>query len=138
MKVRDILFGLGLFATGVFAGALATGTLNAQTAGFKRDLLLTAQIAASDKYAATVGSAVVPVGGVTPLHTHPGDEIGVLIEGEAIIESEGKEPRRVHAGQGFHIEATKKHLARSVGAVPARIVAIWIVEKGKPLSTTVK
>jgi quercetin dioxygenase-like cupin family protein len=138
MSKKRIITAAMLFASGLIAGGLAIGQLNAQSAGFQRAILLSSPVAASDRYQATLGTAVLPIGMATPLHTHPGDEISVLIEGEITLESEGVPTRRVKAGEAFHIPATKRHLAKSVGPVPARIVAIWVVEKGKPLATTAK
>lgn len=127
--------GLVAFVAGAVMGAGAVGMLMAQPSGFERRMLLTAPIAASGQYQASIGTATVPVGSSTPRHLHPGDEIGVVIDGEGLIEIDGSAPVRVLPGQAFHIPSGKPHLARSVGKVPAKVVSIWIVEKGKPLAT---
>jgi quercetin dioxygenase-like cupin family protein len=128
----------GVFALGVGAGVLSAGVLFAQPAGFQRAMLLTAPIAANAEYEATIGTVTVPPGAASPKHSHPGDEIGVMLEGESVVEIDGAPPARFAAGQAFHIPAGKAHVARSVGTVPAKVVSIWIIEKGKPLQAIVK
>lgn len=128
----------GVFAAGVGAGVLGAGALFAQPVGFQRILHLTAPIAASGQYEATIGTVIVPSGASSPRHNHPGDEIGVMIEGESEVEIEGAAPAKYAAGQAFHIPAGKAHIARSTGTVPAKVVSIWIVEKGKPMQEILK
>ncbi len=129
---------VGVFAVGVGAGVLGAGALFAQPAGFQRILYLTAPIAASGQYEATIGTVIVPPGAASPKHSHPGDEIGVMLEGESVVEIDGSAPAKFGVGQAFHIPAGKAHVARSTGSVPAKVVSIWIVEKGKPMQEIVK
>ncbi len=128
----------GVFFAGVGAGVTGAGVLFAQPAGFQRVMLLTAPIAASAAYEATIGTVTVPPGAASPKHSHPGDEIGVMLEGESVVEIEGAAPAKFVAGQAFHIPAGKAHVARSTGTVPAKVVSIWIVEKGKPLQAIMR
>ena len=37
----------------------------------------------------------------------------------------------------MHVEAGKVHKPKSVGAVPAKFISIWVVEKDKPLAVNV-
>jgi mannose-6-phosphate isomerase-like protein (cupin superfamily) len=41
----------------------------------------------------------------------------------------------VKAGDGFVVPAGAKHDARNTGAAPLKAVAVYVVEKGKPLTT---
>ena len=136
--MRSVFSGATLFAAGLGVGVLSTGLLVAQPAGFQRAMLLTAPISASAQYEATIGTVTVPPGAASPKHSHPGDEIGVMLEGESVVEIEGAAPLKVAAGHAFHIPAGKAHVAKSTGAVPAKVVSIWIVEKGKPLQSIEK
>lgn len=137
-RMRSAVFGLALFAAGLGVGVISTGMLVAQPAGFQRTMYLTAPISASASYEATIGSVTVPPGAASPKHNHPGDEIGVMLEGESVVEIEGAAPLKVGPGQAFHIPAGKAHIAKSTGSVPAKVISIWIVEKGKPLQAIVK
>jgi len=68
-------------------------------------------------------------------HTHPGEEISYVVEGEAEILIEGHPTRKVKTGDGFVIPAGAKHDAHNTGASHFKLVAVYVVEKGKPLAT---
>ena len=68
-------------------------------------------------------------------HTHPGEEISYIIEGEGEILVEGQPPLKVKAGDGFVIPNGAKHDARNTGQKPLKLSAVYLVEKGKPLAT---
>src|SRR5439155_747641 len=67
--------------------------------------------------------------------THPGEEIGYILEGQFLIEQEGKPPATLRTGQTFLIPAGKVHNATNSGSSMGRLVATYVVEKGKPLAT---
>jgi quercetin dioxygenase-like cupin family protein len=71
-------------------------------------------------------------------HTHPGDEVSYVVDGEIEIAVEGQAPLRLKAGQGFSVPAGKVHEARNPGNVPVHLIGVYVVEKGKPLATPVK
>ena len=68
-------------------------------------------------------------------HTHPGEEITYVLEGEGEILIEGKPPLKIKAGDGFVVPAGAKHDAHNTGAAPMKLVVTYLVEKGKPLAT---
>jgi quercetin dioxygenase-like cupin family protein len=70
-----------------------------------------------------------------PPHSHPGEEIAYVIEGELEYQFEGKPPVTLKAGEVLFIPAGAIHSARNVGSVNAAELATYIVEKGKPLVT---
>ncbi len=74
---------------------------------------------------------------MVPAHTHPGEECGYLIEGTVIVAIAGQPPKTIKAGEAFVIPAGAVHSARNVTGGPARLVANYILEKGKPLATPV-
>ena len=71
-------------------------------------------------------------------HTHPGEEIGYVLEGTFVVEQEGKAPVTLKAGGTFLIPAGTIHNATNTGGGPGKILATYIVEKGKPLATPAK
>ena len=77
----------------------------------------------------------VAPGGASGWHTHPGDEISVVNEGELVLMVAGQPPRKVVAGEGFVIPAGVAHNARNEGTSPTRLVGVYVVEKGKPLAS---
>jgi quercetin dioxygenase-like cupin family protein len=113
---------------------LATAGASAQV---KRTPVLKADVAAPGHEAVVVRGEIDP-GASAPRHTHPGDEISYVLEGEAELLIDGEPPRLVKAGEAFVIPAGKVHGARNAGEVPLRFVGVYVVEKGKPLATPAK
>jgi quercetin dioxygenase-like cupin family protein len=72
-------------------------------------------------------------GTVVAKHTHPGEEVTVLLEGELLLEVAGKSPVTLKAGQAFMVPMAVVHGVKSTGSAPAKLLATYIVEKGKPL-----
>jgi len=77
----------------------------------------------------------VAAGGQSGWHTHPGDEISVVNEGEVVLMVAGQPPRKVVAGEGFIIPAGAPHNAKNESAAPVKLVGVYVVEKGKPLAS---
>ena len=77
----------------------------------------------------------VAAGGQSGWHTHPGDEISVVNEGEVVLMVAGQAPRKVVAGEGFVIPAGTPHNAKNESAAPVKLVGVYVVEKGKPLAS---
>lgn len=113
---------------------LVTAGASAQV---KRTPVLTADVATPGREAVVVRGEIDP-GVSAPRHTHPGDEISYILEGEAELLIDGEAPRVVKAGEAFVIPAGKVHGARNTGGVPLRFVGVYVVEKGKPLATPAK
>ena len=71
-------------------------------------------------------------------HTHPGEEFGYLLEGTLELEIAGKPNATLKAGDTFFVPPETVHAARNVGKGPAKVLATYVVEKGKPLATMAK
>ncbi len=84
---------------------------------------------------AVIARVEVAPGARAGRHTHPGDEISYVAEGEGEILIDGQPARKVKAGDGFVIPAGAKHDAHNTGSMPLKLVAVYVVEKGKPLAT---
>lgn len=76
-------------------------------------------------------------GYAAPKHTHPGEEIIYVVEGELEYEIDGKSSR-VKAGDVLFVPAGSVHTAKNIGKNNAAELATYIVEKEKPLITLVK
>jgi len=113
----------------VFAGVLA-----AQAPGLTRTILQKADASIAG-YEEIVARIEVAAGGVAGWHTHPGDEIDYVTEGEGELLIAGQPPRKVVAGDAFIIPAGTPHNARNTGSVPIKVVGVFIVEKGKPMAS---
>jgi quercetin dioxygenase-like cupin family protein len=115
----------------VLAGIVGVG---AQTPAFKRTVLQQADISVPGREVVTAVAEFQP--GATPgRHTHAGEEVGYVIDGTISLEQEGKPAVTLKAGQSFLIPAGTIHNATNTGSGVAKILATYIVEKGKPLAT---
>ena len=72
-----------------------------------------------------------PAGSGTPLHTHLGDEYGVVIEGAYMVKQGDQDWQTYNAGQSWHVSAGIVHESRN--AVQTKTMNAFIVEKDKPL-----
>jgi len=121
----------------IVAGFLLTAALAAQQPAFKRTVLQQADLSMPGRE--VVQAAADFDAGATPgPHTHPGEEIGYVLEGTFLIEQNRKAPVTLTAGGSFLIPAGTVHNATNKGAGKGRILATYIVEKGKPLATPAK
>jgi quercetin dioxygenase-like cupin family protein len=84
-----------------------------------------------------VGVELAP-GAAEGRHTHPADVFAFVLEGTIALEIEGKPTATLKAGDAFHIPTGKVHQAINNGSVPAKLAAVFVAEKGKPLVTQVK
>jgi quercetin dioxygenase-like cupin family protein len=82
--------------------------------------------------------AEIPGGVQSGRHTHPGEELGYVLEGPVIVEIDGQPARTLKTGEGFLIPAGRVHNSRNTGGGTARVLATYIVEKGKPVATPVQ
>lgn len=119
----------------------ATGTVLAQT-GTPAPPLKRTEIARGDvsvpNREAIVAQIEIAAGATAARHTHPGDEISYFLGGEGELLIDGQPPRKLKAGEAFIIPAGVVHAARNPGAEPARLVGVYILEKGQPLATPAK
>ena len=68
-----------------------------------------------DRHAVQVLAEFGP-GGATGKHTHPGEEVGYLLEGTLVLEVDGQPPRTLKAGDAFFVEPGKVHNGKNVGS----------------------
>lgn len=120
----------------VLAIAIAGG-LYAQQPGFTRKMLQDQNLSVSDRHAVQVVAEFLP-GGVAGRHTHPGEELGYVMEGTLQLEVAGQPPRTLKAGETFFVPAGVVHDGKNVGSGPAKVLATYIVEKGKPVASPAK
>jgi quercetin dioxygenase-like cupin family protein len=116
--------------------AIFAATLWAQNPGVKRTIAERGDIAAPGREAVIVDVEIAP-GASVGRHTHPGEEISYMVDGEAELVIDGQGPRKVKTGDSFMVPAGKIHDFRNTGAKLLKLHAVYVVEKGKPLSTPV-
>ena len=82
--------------------------------------------------------ADIPAGVSAGRHTHPGEEVAYVLEGTVLVEIDGKPAVTLKAGQGFIIPAGAVHNATNKSSAGAKVLATYIIDKGKPVATPVK
>jgi quercetin dioxygenase-like cupin family protein len=110
------------------------GVIVAQAPGLTRTMVTRADVSVPGREAVVARVEIAP-GGVAGWHTHPGDEITYLMEGEATLMIAGQPNRKVSAGEGFVIPAGTVHNAKNDTGAAVRLVGVYVVEKGKPLAS---
>jgi quercetin dioxygenase-like cupin family protein len=122
------------FATFVAVG-MVTGVMGQQS-GFTRTVLQQRDLSIPGREVVTAVAEFQP-GATVGRHTHPGEEAGYVLEGTIVLEQDGKAPVTLGAGQTFFIPPGTVHNATSGKSARARVLATYIVEKGKPLAAPV-
>jgi quercetin dioxygenase-like cupin family protein len=77
-------------------------------------------------------------GYLAPRHTHFGEEVIFVLEGEIEYYIDGKPPVTLKPGDVLFVPAGVIHSAKNIGRTNGAELATYIVEKGKPLVTLVK
>ncbi len=113
--------------------AVFAGLALAQAPAIKRTILQRADVAETGREV-VLGMAEISAGGSTGRHTHFGVETGYVLEGTSMIEIEGEAPKMLKAGDSYMIPAGKVHDAKAHGGT-VKVLATYVVEKGKPLAT---
>jgi quercetin dioxygenase-like cupin family protein len=114
--------------------ALTAGALYSQNPGIQRTVVHKADVSVPGREAIIARVEIAPQARAGR-HTHPGEEITYVLEGEGEILIEGKPPLKIKGGDGFVIPANARHDAHNTGSAPLKLVATYVVEKGKPLAT---
>jgi len=119
------------------AAALGAGALYAQAPGFKRIEVQDRDLSIPGRHAVQAKAEFDP-GGAVGRHTHPGEELSIVLEGQLLLEVDGQPARTVKAGESFFIPAGTIHAGKNTGSGKAVVFATYIVEKGKPVATAAK
>lgn len=117
----------------LLAAALASGATLAQAPAIKRTVLQRTDVGGNMEV--VLGLAEIAKGGSTGRHTHFGAETGYVIEGTSTLEIDGEAPRTLKAGDSYLVPAGKVHNAIAIGEGTTRVLATYVIEKGKPLAT---
>ena len=127
---------LGLAAT-MLAAVLGYGPVAAQQANqpqaIKRTILQKSDVPGTN-YETVFGIAEIAPNADFASHTHPGTESSYLMEGGITLNVKDQPTREVKAGESVFIPAGVAHSGRA-GPNGAKILAAWVVEKGKPLAS---
>ena len=70
-------------------------------------------------------------------HTHPGNVVGYVTEGEFFITLDGQPEKQVNAGESVLVPDGTTH-DEGTREKATKLMAVYVVEKGKPLAAPVK
>jgi len=124
-------------AAAMLAVALGNGPVAAQQAGqpqaIKRTILETHDVPGTG-FESVLGIAEIAPTAEFARPTHPSTENGYVLEGSLTLNAEGQPTRTLKAGESSFMPASVVHWG-SAGPTGAKILAVWVVEKGKPLAS---
>jgi quercetin dioxygenase-like cupin family protein len=89
-------------------------------------------------YAAVLVAVEIPVGGREGRHTHPGTLVARVEQGELTLDYEGQPTKTYKTGDSFFVDAGKIHEGQNRGTTPVKLLATFVVDKSKPLTTQVQ
>lgn len=102
-------------------------------AGIKATQLLKTTVTGNDAMEAITLAVEFAPGTTTGRHFHFGDEYATVLEGAVELHQDGRPVASMAANSAYHNDAKLIHETRNVGSAPAKVIAMFIVEKGKPL-----
>ena len=76
----------------------------------------------------------IPAGVESGWHTHPGEEVGYILEGTVQMEIKDHPTLMLQAGSTFLIPPGTPHNATDLGPGTGRMLSTYIVEPGRPLA----
>jgi quercetin dioxygenase-like cupin family protein len=103
-----------------------------QTQNIKRTPLQKFEVPGTN-FETVIGIAEIVPNVVIGRHTHPGPESGFMLEGEMVLMVEGQPDKTVKTGESYQVPSGAIHDAKS-GPQGAKVIATYVVEKGKPLA----
>ncbi len=121
-------------STAFLIASITVIVANAQQPNVERNLLLQQDLTISG-YEGVLVEATIPVGGREGRHSHPGPLLAYVLEGTFTVEYQGKPTVTYQAGESFFVEAGNIHEGINNGNTPVRVIATFIVEEGRPLTT---
>ena len=134
--IARILFGALAAVLIVGTAASQPPAMTQQTQTIKRTPLQKFDVPGT-AYETVIGIAEITPNVTVGRHTHPGPESGYMLEGEMALMIDGRGEKTLRAGDSYQIPAGAVHDARS-GPKGAKVIATYVVEKGKPLASPAK
>lgn len=126
--VKGIVIAAGVFICG------SSASVYSQSVGLTRSIVLKEDVSVPNREAVIARVEIAP-GGIADWHTHPGDEISYVADGDIVLFVAGQPPRKISKDEGFVVPAGIVHSAKNEGITPIKLVGVYVVEKGKPLAS---
>ena len=137
MKTTNKMIVLVSTVLAVSALTVAARAWQATQPTFTRTMLQDHPLSIKDRHAVMSRSDFQP-GAMSGRHTHPGEEIGYILEGSLELTIDGKAPQRLKTGDVIFMPANTVHEAKNIGNGTLRVLSTYVLEVGKALATAVK
>ena len=127
-----------MLLAGIGVGVAVDRTAFAQQPqpAIKRTILRRADEPGAPNYEAVMAIAEIPPGMSSGRHKHPGIELAYILDGSMTVEHDGSPTTTLKAGDAVMNKA-EIHNAKNIGTKPVKILAVYLVEKGKPMAEPV-
>ena len=89
-------------------------------------------------YEVVTAMVTIQPGFKTGRHNHPGTVQVQMLDGEFWLALDGQPEKTYKSGQSFEVPNQAIHSEGALGTVPAKLIAVYVVEKGKPLVNPIK
>jgi quercetin dioxygenase-like cupin family protein len=130
-KVAVLLAAAVLFSIGI------PGHVTGQAPSVKRNIVLKQDMTIPGREA-VMALVEIPPGGAEGRHTHAAEAFVFVLDGELTQTSDGKPTETLKAGDHFYVAPGQIHEGLNKGTVPVKLAAVFVAEKGKPLTTQVQ
>jgi len=128
---------IGIIAVAVAVGIAGGLALAQGPPQVKRNIMLKQDMSIPG-HEGVMALVELPPGAAEGRHTHNAEVFAYVLEGTISLENEGFPTATLKAGDVFYVGFGKIHQAINNGSVTAKLVAVFVAEKGKPLTTPVK
>jgi quercetin dioxygenase-like cupin family protein len=122
-------------ALAAFAAALTLATAAGAQPTAVHKTTLQEQPFPPPRYHTVTVRTVVDTGGEVAPHTHPGVEMGYVLEGQAVLAVRGQSPRSISAGDSFSIPARTVHSVKNAGPGALTMLSTYVVLRGQPIAS---
>jgi quercetin dioxygenase-like cupin family protein len=87
------------------------------------------------KYHSVTVRTLVDAGGEVAPHTHPGLEMGYVLEGQAVLKVAGQPLRTLYGGDSFAILPRTVPSLKNAGPGALTVLSTYVVEQGQPIAS---
>ena len=123
-----------VFCTLLIAGCLCAAASQAQQAELIKRTILQNGDFPGDKMATQLMLIEIVPNGVVPRHTHPGGEVGYVLEGSVEFTMGAEPPKIFKQGESYMIPVGVPHIPKA-GPSGVKLLGTFVVEKDKPLAS---
>ena len=135
-KLLSIGIVLATLASASLVNAQQPPAMTQQTQNIKRTPLQKFDVPGTN-FETVIGIAEIMPNVSIGRHTHPGPESGYMLDGEMVLMVQGQPDKTVKMGESYQVPSGAVHDAKS-GPRGAKVIATYVVEKGKPLASPVQ